>query len=129
MIAAESIFDAIKKGDTVTNGLLSSSLSAFIICIANEWNILDEEVLFINLGVYPSDYEARIKNSWIWKELTAVRNIRPSFHSRLGMYGGLLYTAVFYVMGRGKEPWTLSHGGQSIFCANNVSFTSSYRMN
>ena len=27
------------------------------------------------------------------------------------MYGGLLYTGIFYVILRGKEPWTLSHGG------------------
>lgn len=39
-----------------------------------------------------------------------VRNCRPSFHSSLGMYGGLAYSA-FSTLVRGKEPWTLSHGG------------------
>ena len=27
------------------------------------------------------------------------------------MYGTMLYTGLFYFLGRGKEPWTLSHGG------------------
>ncbi|XP_043196518.1 electron transfer flavoprotein-ubiquinone oxidoreductase, mitochondrial-like [Amphibalanus amphitrite] len=81
MIAAESVYDAIEKGDTET------------------------------LGVNPVSYEERIRSSSVWKELTAVRNVRPSFHSRLGLYGGLAYTGLFYVLGRGKEPWTLKHPG------------------
>lgn len=44
------------------------------------------------------------------KELKAVRNIRPSFNTSLGWIGGMAYTGVFYVIGRGKEPWTLHHG-------------------
>nr|CAG4645384.1 EOG090X0279 [Lynceus sp. MCZ IZ 141354] len=62
-------------------------------------------------GLDPHIYEEKIRQSWVWKELKGVRNVRPSFHSPLGMYGGLLYTGLFYVVGRGKEPWTLSHGG------------------
>lgn len=38
-----------------------------------------------------------------------MRNCRPSFH--YGMYGGLAYSA-FSTLVRGKEPWTLSHGGE-----------------
>ncbi|KAG1658466.1 Electron transfer flavoprotein-ubiquinone oxidoreductase, mitochondrial [Nymphon striatum] len=63
------------------------------------------------LGINPISYEEKIRNSWVWKELHAVRNIRPSFHSSLGLYGGVAYTGFFYVLCRGKEPWTLSHGG------------------
>jgi hypothetical protein len=40
-----------------------------------------------------------------------VRNVRPSFNSSLGALGGVLYTGVFYWLLRGKEPWTLHHGG------------------
>lgn len=56
-------------------------------------------------------YEQKIRDSWVWKELHAVRNVRPSFNTKLGLYGGVMYTGLFYVLGRGKEPWTLSHGG------------------
>lgn len=62
--------------------------------------------------VEPVTYEKKIKDSWMWKELYAARNVRPSFHSPLGVFGGLLYTGLFYILGRGKEPWTLKHGGR-----------------
>nr|CAI5820171.1 unnamed protein product [Callosobruchus analis] len=60
-------------------------------------------------GFQPIIYEDKIKNSWIWKELKAVRNVRPSFHNPLGLYGGLIYSG-FTVAVRGLEPWTFSHG-------------------
>ncbi|XP_045116407.1 electron transfer flavoprotein-ubiquinone oxidoreductase, mitochondrial-like [Portunus trituberculatus] len=60
--------------------------------------------------VEPVSYETTLRDSWVWKELHAVRNVRPSFHTPLGLYGGLMYTGLFYVLGRGKEPWTLKHG-------------------
>lgn len=54
-----------------------------------------------------------MKKSWVWKELYAVRNIRPSCHSILGVYGGMIYTGIFYWIFRGMEPWTLKHKGNS----------------
>ena len=36
-----------------------------------------------------------------------MRNIRPSFHTPLGLYGTMAYTGLFYYILRGKEPWTL----------------------
>ena len=65
-------------------------------------------------GVQPTVYEERLKKSWLWKELQMARNVRPSFHSPLGLYGGLAYTGLFYVVLRGLEPWTLSHGGKTV---------------
>ncbi len=52
-------------------------------------------------------YPASLKASWIWDELSAVRNIRPGFTKGLvvGMANGALET---YVL-RGKGPWTLKH--------------------
>jgi len=48
-------------------------------------------------------------NSSVGKELHAVRNVKPAFH-KYGLYGGMAYTGLFYVLGRGKEPWTFKHG-------------------
>ncbi|XP_055339945.1 electron transfer flavoprotein-ubiquinone oxidoreductase, mitochondrial-like [Paramacrobiotus metropolitanus] len=59
----------------------------------------------------PMLYEERLRGSWVWKELRKSRNVRPSFHSPLGVYGGLAYTGLFYVGLRGLEPWTFAHGG------------------
>ncbi|KAL7301611.1 electron transfer flavoprotein-ubiquinone oxidoreductase, mitochondrial [Trichogramma pretiosum] len=61
-------------------------------------------------GVEPISYADKIKDSWIYKDLKAVRNIRPSFHTSLGLYGGIIYSG-FSMLVKGKEPWTLSHGG------------------
>ena len=83
MLAAESIFDTINS------------------------DVPQETV-----GINPVVYEDRIRNSCVWKELQSVRNVRPSFSSSLGLYGGLLYTGLFYVIGRGKEPWTFTHHGR-----------------
>lgn len=73
-------------------------------------------------GLEPKVYEERIRASCVWKELQSVRNVRPSFSSGLGLYGGLMYTGLFYVLGRGKEPWTFSHHGECRhnFCLHNV---------
>jgi electron-transferring-flavoprotein dehydrogenase len=52
-------------------------------------------------------YSERLKQSWVWAELKKVRNIRPSFH--LGMWGGLLGSALDTYIFRGRAPWTLHH--------------------
>ena len=62
-------------------------------------------------GIEPVEYEKNLKNSWVWQELNQVRNVRPSFHSPLGIFGTMAYTAMFTVLLGGREPWTLSHGG------------------
>ena len=66
----------------------------------------------LSAGLEPADYDARIKDSWIWKELYAVRNFRPSFHTAFGVFGGIFYSALHFVF-RGREPFTLSHGSKS----------------
>jgi electron-transferring-flavoprotein dehydrogenase len=55
-----------------------------------------------------SEYESMLKQSWVWEELAAVRNIRPAF-ARFGMWGGLAYSALDTYVLRGKAPWTLHH--------------------
>ena len=57
------------------------------------------------------DYEDALRKSTIWKELYQVRNMRPSFHGPLGLYGGLAYSGLEAFVFRGKTPWTLKHKG------------------
>jgi len=64
----------------------------------------------ITQGVEPVAYEESLKSSWVYQELHQVRNIKPAFH-KFGLYGGMAYTGLFYVVGRGKEPWTFKHEG------------------
>ena len=85
MLAAESIFDTMESEETQDT-----------------------------IGLEPKVYEERIRNSSVWEELKSVRNVRPSFNTTLGLYGGMIYTGLFYVLGRGKEPWTFKHHGNTI---------------
>ncbi len=55
-----------------------------------------------------TSYPERLKASWIWEELTKVRNVRPAF-AKFGMWGGLLYSALDTYLLSGKAPWTLHH--------------------
>ena len=51
-------------------------------------------------------YAKNMRNSWVWKELKKVRNIRPGFHK--GLWLGLA-NAVFETITMGLAPWTLKN--------------------
>jgi electron-transferring-flavoprotein dehydrogenase len=55
------------------------------------------------------DYEDALRKSYIWKELKEVRNIRPSFHNPLKLYGGMMYSGLEAYILKGRVPWTLKH--------------------
>lgn len=54
-----------------------------------------------------ASYEANMQKSWVWQELTKVRNIRPMFH--YGLWPGLIYAAIDTYILRGLAPWTFSY--------------------
>lgn len=51
-------------------------------------------------------YSDNLKKSWLWKELKAVRNIRPGFNRGL-LFG--LVNAVYETLTKGLSPWTLKN--------------------
>lgn len=53
-----------------------------------------------------SHYETALKNSWVWSDLHEVRNLRESFHTPLGIWGGILYSGVDSLLLKGRTPWT-----------------------
>lgn len=55
------------------------------------------------------DYEKSLRESWIWKELKEVRNMRPSFQGPLGLYGGIMYSGLEAFVFKGRVPWTLTN--------------------
>ena len=59
--------------------------------------------------VFLYDYEDALRKSSIWKELKEVRNMRPSFHNPLKLYGGIMYSGLEAYILKGKVPWTLKH--------------------
>ncbi|CAG8492490.1 13432_t:CDS:2 [Ambispora gerdemannii] len=56
-----------------------------------------------------TSYEKSFQESWLWKELYTIRNIRPSFNGSLGMWGGIAYTGVESLFLKGRVPWTFKH--------------------
>jgi len=52
-------------------------------------------------------YTKNLRQSWLWKELYRVRNIRPGFH--WGLWPGLAYAAIDTYLLHGKAPWTFGH--------------------
>jgi len=71
--------------------------------------MLAAETAFDHLmqGTALQEYEAKIKDSWVYAELYQSRNIRPAFHK--GLWAGLLYAAFDTYILRGRAPWTLHH--------------------
>jgi electron-transferring-flavoprotein dehydrogenase len=53
-------------------------------------------------------YPEALRASWVWSELSGVRNIRPGF-AKWGLWGGLLNAAVDTYVLRGNAPWTMTH--------------------
>ncbi len=77
MIAAECVFEALAgAGDTGDAG-----------------------------GGEVAAYDTALRNSWVYDELRAVRNIRPAF--RRGLWLGMAYSAIDTFVFRGRAPWTL----------------------
>jgi electron-transferring-flavoprotein dehydrogenase len=54
-----------------------------------------------------NNYSEKVKNSWLEKELYAVRNIRPGF--KYGLIPGLINAAFETYITGGQSPWTLSN--------------------
>ena len=52
-------------------------------------------------------YPKALKKSWVYKELRAIRNIRPGF--RFGLWAGLVHAAIETYIFRGYAPWTLKY--------------------
>lgn len=104
---------------TFPGGLLIGDTAGFLnvskikgIHTAMKSGMVAAESVFDTLGAAEpalevNAYPDRLKQSWLWDELSQVRNIRPSF--RWGLFGGVLYSALDTYILRGRAPWTLHH--------------------
>ncbi|KKY26733.1 putative electron transfer flavoprotein-ubiquinone oxidoreductase [Phaeomoniella chlamydospora] len=95
-----------------------TSMKSGMLAAEASWNALkdrtpvssDEHESLPN-PVFLWDYETSLRDSYIWKELKEVRNMRPSFHTPLGLYGGIMYSGLEAYLFKGRVPWTLKHKG------------------
>ena len=62
---------------------------------------------FIKENKELSSYETKFKNSWVYEELHAARNVKPSFS--WGLILGIIFTGIDQILFRGKLPLTLKH--------------------
>lgn len=113
MLGAEAAVDAIRQeGASDSKGPLPfplpSSLPSPAVIITPP----------VHPGLHPASFPDKVKASFVWADLKKARNVRPSFNTNLGLYGGFLYTGLFYIGLQGKEPWTLSHGGMTSMDSN-----------
>ncbi|KAH7882866.1 hypothetical protein F5I97DRAFT_1815644 [Phlebopus sp. FC_14] len=53
-----------------------------------------------------SNYDTSLRNSWVWSDLNEVRNLRASFNTPLGIWGGIAYSGVDSLFLKGRTPWT-----------------------
>lgn len=81
------------------------------------------ESAFASLQALPADaaedalismaaYQPEMEASWVWDELRAVRNVKPSFESPLGVFGLMAYAGAVHYLLNGREPFTWKHGGK-----------------
>lgn len=88
MLAAETAFNALSSATTAAEAEAEA----------------EEESSREPIDMSP--YEDAFRSSWIYKELKEVRNLRPSFHTPLGLYGGIAYSGVDSLILKGRVPWT-----------------------
>lgn len=94
LIGDSAGFINVPKVKGVHNAIKSGMLGANAIISAIEQN-----------SPIANSYPTLFRNSWLYKDLYKVRNIRPAFQR--GKIFGMLYTAFEKFILRGKAPWTL----------------------
>ena len=60
-----------------------------------------------------SSYTTSLFNSWIHSDLYEIRNLRPSFNTQFGIWGGILYSGIDSLFLKGRVPWTFKHQKKS----------------
>ena len=86
-----------------------TSMKSGMLAAEAAWKALTVDPGAAGDSVFLYSYEDSLRESWIWPELKAVRNMRPSFSTSLGIYGGIMYSGLEAFVLRGKEPWTFKH--------------------
>ncbi|EAU80495.2 oxidoreductase [Coprinopsis cinerea okayama7 len=56
-----------------------------------------------------SSYDKAFNDSWVYKDLHEVRNMRPAFNTRLGLWGGIAWGGLDSLIFKGRVPFTFKH--------------------
>ena len=95
MLAAEATWNVLHPSTTTTT--ISSSS--------------DTEPTPVTSSSAPdlSSYTTSLFKSWIYSDLHEIRNLRPSFNTSLGIWGGIIYSGIDSLFLKGRVPWTFKH--------------------
>ena len=86
---------------------IQNNMKSGMLCAESLWDELNTRKENDTSPILLSSYPERFRSSWLYKDLHAIRNIRPAF-SNFGLLGGLFFSGL-EVVTRGKLPYTLSH--------------------
>lgn len=67
-----------------------------------------------------SEYDTAVRNSWVWSDLNEVRNMRASFNTSLGVWGGMAYSGVDSLFLKGRTPWTFRNKTRTLDAAHTL---------
>lgn len=90
--------------NAMKSGMLAAEAAADALCRTNEETTVSkpESPRLSDM----SAYETNLKDSWVWSDLHEVRNIRASFNTPLGIWGGIAYSGIDSLFLKGRTPWT-----------------------
>lgn len=80
-------------------------------------DVLTESDISESSTATPSDmskYDTAVRNSWVWTDLHEVRNMRTSFNTSLGIWGGMAYSGFDSLFFKGRTPWTFRNKTRSL---------------
>ncbi|KAH9852805.1 FAD/NAD-P-binding domain-containing protein [Lenzites betulinus] len=81
--------------NAMKSGMLAAETAFDVLSSSTEESLVDM-----------SAYDAALHASWVHSDLHEVRNVRPSFNTRLGALGGVAYSGIDTLLLRGRTPWT-----------------------
>ncbi|KLO12518.1 hypothetical protein SCHPADRAFT_829413 [Schizopora paradoxa] len=110
LIGCSAGFVNIAKIKGTHNAMKSGMLAAESAYAALETSGTEEEGKPADM----SSYDTTLRNSWVWEDLKEVRNIRHSFNTSLGIWGGIAYSGFDSLFLKGRTPWTFRNTSRKI---------------
>jgi len=104
--------------NAMKSGMLAAEAVANVLCSDDQENAAAESG-----SSRPSDmsaYEKSLKESWVWSDLHEVRNLRASFDTRLGIWGGIAYSGIDSLFLKGRTPWTFKNKSRTSDAAHTL---------
>ncbi|MDO5059093.1 MAG: electron transfer flavoprotein-ubiquinone oxidoreductase [Neisseria sp.] len=88
---------------------IHTAMKSGILAAEAVFKVLDESGSVPESGKEAAALDGLFRESWLYRELHEVRNIRPSF--KWGLLPAFAYTALEQYVFKGRTPWTFAHHG------------------